>query len=76
MSGNGKSFLENLCSCGREQLPAPHLEQVENLLTQLVVKVPIRGVCHVIDEDKAVPLRLGTGRKGRVLHWRECGDPR
>jgi len=35
-----------------------HLEQRENLLGEVVVKVRVLGAAHVVDEDEASALRL------------------
>ena len=37
-----------------------HLEQVEDLNTELIVEVSIAGVCHVVDKYEAVFLSLHT----------------
>lgn len=40
-----------------------YLEQIEDLDTELIVKIPIAGVGHVVNKYKSVSLSLHTGKK-------------
>lgn len=42
-----------------------HLQKVEDLHRQLVVKILVRGVGHVIDEDQPGPLCLDADEEER-----------
>lgn len=46
-----------------------HLKQVEDLLTQVQLKVCVVGACHVVDKHQAIPLSLKavSKQRGRVL---------
>lgn len=46
-----------------------NLEQVEDLLAQVQLKVCVVGACHVVDEHQAIPLSLKAvgKRKSRLL---------
>lgn len=47
----------------------PNLEQVENLLAEVQLKVCVVGACHVIDEHQAIPLSLEAvtqKQKGKI----------
>ena len=41
----------------------PNLEQVEDLLAQVQLKVCVVGACHVVNEHQAVPLGLKAAGK-------------
>lgn len=45
-------------SCSLHSTEIPNLEQVEDLLAEVQLKVCVVGARHVIDEHQAVPLSL------------------
>jgi hypothetical protein len=45
---------------GKEKWVCTHFQQRQNFLAKLVVKVGIFGASHVVDEDQAAALSLGT----------------
>lgn len=49
----------------REKKNAPYiyLEQIENLDTELIVKISITGVGHVVNKYEPIPLSLNTIKK-------------
>lgn len=46
-----------------EDVPFIYLEQIEDLHTELIVKIAIAGVGHVVDKYESVSLSLYTGEK-------------
>lgn len=42
--------------------PQIYLQQIENLDTELIVKISIRGVCHVVNKYEPISLSLHTGK--------------
>lgn len=54
---------KNLKACGSENnktgnVPYNHLQQIEDLDTELIVKIAIAGVGHVVDKYESISLSL------------------
>lgn len=46
-----------------EDVPHVHLEQIEDLDTEFIVKIAIAGVGHVVDKYESISLSLYTREK-------------
>lgn len=51
----------------KKKAPYIYLEQIENLDTELIVKISITGVGHVVNKYEPIPLSLNTIKKWRSL---------
>lgn len=51
----------------KKNAPYIYLEQIENLDTELIVKISITGVGHVVNKYEPIPLSLNTIKKWRSL---------
>lgn len=47
----------------KKNAPYIYLEQIENLDTELIVKISITGVGHVVNKYEPIPLSLNTIKK-------------
>lgn len=57
------SMYKKHCVCKTQRCNS-NLEQVEDLLAQVQLKVCVVGACHVVDEHQAIPLGLeAVGRQ-------------
>lgn len=54
-----------MCKC-KMQHRNSNLEQVEDLLAQIQLKVCVVGACHVVDEHQAIPLGLKAAGKQKL----------